>query len=1422
MVQSENTYDSRPQYVAVADFNQDNRLDLVIANTGIDNIGIRLGYGNGSFTDQILYFTGKGSQPYWVVVKDFNNDDLLDIAVANYGTNNIGILLGDDNGSFASYRTYSLGASRPLSLAIGDFNNDSQWDIVVVNNATFDMLILYGGVDASFLMGKPYFMGYDSMPCSIAVADFNKDNRSDIAVVNYGTSELVIFLSNENDTFTIDKYSTGTNSHPSSLTVDYIDSDDYLDIAVANSATHNIGVFSGHPDGKFPLLQTYATSSNSYLQFIVAGQFNNENTRDLAVVDSSENYLIIFKGDGNGSFSIATNQQIGHGSRPYSIAVADFDNNNQSDMVVVNNGISNILLLSLYTFQTTTDQRSYSTGRYSFPVFVTVGDVNNDKHLDIIVANRFAGNIGTFIGLGNGSFKSQAIVPWRTNLVSPESHATGDFNKDKLLDLAVVLSSGEIDIYFGQRNGSFKFGGSYSLSHSSAISITIGDFNNDNNLDLATVNYGASNLAVFLGSKNGTFSAATYYTLNPINFFPECIAVGDFNNDDFPDLVFSSTFLMITIMFGYGNGTFQNAPIVNLNSFNPTWIVVADLNNDGQHDIIVTKSPSIVGVFIGNGDGTFQDLYEYSPYDGNRLTNAVLGNFDKNNITDIAVADSIDCSVTIFLRDLNENLTKQSNILLENDYSPNDMAAGDFNNDTETDLVLISTRNDVMIILLLKYQAIFSNQTSYNQGSGRHPYSITTGDFDNDHQLDIAVVNSGRDNVEILTDHRNGTFRKRIIYPTGYNSYPRHLLTADFDKNHQLDIAVVNYRKDNLMIILNPGNETATRSFEYSTGNRSFPNALTAGDFNKDGWTDVVITNSNADNVSVFLGFDYATFTINNTFNINCASPLVPVPPPNYVAVVDFNKDSLWDLVIACQAVGTINILLGNGDGTFRNQSSHLLGISGYDTTFFIGDFNSDNQLDLGVADLFYGRIHVLLGNGDGTFAHIEQSMRYSINYFIAVGEFNHDGRQDLVVVKRSEKTIETFLGYGNGSFAEHVFYPMPEGFTEVLIVDDLNNDHISDLVVANDLEGSIGILLGIGDGTFENVTIYPTGDDSAPSSAAIGDFNKDNCTDIAALNTDKKKVGIFFGYGNGTFSSQMVIVIKMNSILTAMIVEDLNNDTVLDIVITDFVDGNSNINVFYGLGGMRFLPPKIFYLEYKKQVSSMVAKDFNNDGRIDFLLRIQNEKKVIIMLQGSNEPFGSSITFSTGTGSVPSAIALSDFNNDDQLDIVVVNSRSSDIRILFGDGNGNFLSWKTYSTGLNTLPSYIAVGDVDGDQQHDILVTNSNTNEIGIFYSYGNGTFAVVQTFSTGYGSEPSSVCIADLNKDNLMDIVVANTGINTVVVFYGTGNRLLLNSERYSFDYNYRPRAIAIGDLDNDGWLDIAVANYESGSVDVLFHTC
>ena len=199
-----------------------------------------------------MYSTGPNSHPGTVTVGDFNEDQQMDIAVVNFGSNNIRIFFGLGNGYFVNETIISTGSSRPIWLHIIDVNNDTFLDIVTADYGRHSISILRGYGNGSFTHGETYPTGYDSFPTSVISADLNNDHLLDLIIANAGTNNIGILFARVNGTF-FDQitFSTDIASHPQSIAVGDFNKDTFLDIVVANTATKNIALFLNAADGTF-------------------------------------------------------------------------------------------------------------------------------------------------------------------------------------------------------------------------------------------------------------------------------------------------------------------------------------------------------------------------------------------------------------------------------------------------------------------------------------------------------------------------------------------------------------------------------------------------------------------------------------------------------------------------------------------------------------------------------------------------------------------------------------------------------------------------------------------------------------------------------------------------------------------------------------------------------------------------------------------------------------------------------------------------------------------------------------------------------------------------------------------------------------------------------------------------------------------
>jgi hypothetical protein len=159
---------------------------------------------------------------------------------------------------------------------------------------------------------------------------------------------------------------------------------------------------------------------------------------------------------------------------------------------------------------------------------------------------------------------------------------------------------------------------------------------------------------------------------------------------------------------------------------------------------------------------------------------------------------------------------------------------------------------------------------------------------------------------------------------------------------------------------------------------------------------------------------------------------------------------------------------------------------------------------------------------------------------------------------------------------------------------------------------------------------------------------------------------------------------------------------------------------------------------------------------------------------------------------------------------------------IFFGSGYGTFVSNTSYSTGNGSYSCWVAVGDFNNDSRLDIVVANSGTNNVGIFLSNGAGTFSNQTTYSTGPDSQPYSVAILDFDNDTVLDIAVANYGSNSLVILFGDGNGTFPNQSLFNTGFDSHPFAIVVGDVNNDDVTDVIATNDGYGNIDILLKEC
>lgn len=1420
MSKSSITSGSQPCSVATGDFNNDHHLDIAVANSGKNTIGVFISHGNGTFANQETYFISHGSRPSSIITGHFNNDYNLDIAVANYGTNNIGIFLGNGNGTFSDQKRFSLGSAHPLFITTGDFNRDNRMDIVVANYGTNTISILLGYGNGYFQDQITYFTGYDSILYSLAIGDFNGDDHLDIATANYGTDTIGILLGYGNGTFKNQQtYTTLPKSNPSSVAVGDFNNDNHLDVVISNNGTSNVGIFLGHGNGTFFPQVTFPIGFKSHPQHITVGDFNKDKQLDIAIVDSANDQIHILLGYGNASFGTITTYDTISQSSPVSAAVADFDNDNQSDIVIANYHTNDVLVLTNYFIKPSTRMKTYDIGIPSTVNSVAVSDFNRDHNLDIVADPEDF--ILVLFGFGNGTF-SRGVnysVGYRLKVAYV---CVGDINNDNQMDIVSAFSNTDsVGVLLGRTDGTFGTVTTYSTGENSSPQwIALGDINNDKRIDIVCANEGSDTIGILFGNGDGTFGTVITYFVG-LRSVPNSVALGDINNDDYIDMVVvaEGQRARVILFLGQSDGTFTMDEFFldsgDTDKYYST--TLADFDGDNNVDIVLANSMgNNISVLLGCGDGTFKTQTTYSTGSGSRPNHLIVDDFNNDNIYDIAVANFGTDEIVIFYGYGNGSFKLARTYSTGFGSGPKRIVAADFNNDKRLEIVVALLGTGDIAVLTEYYAADFVNQIKISTGAAVQPYAVAVEDLNNDNRSDIVVANSGTDNLVILFGIGKDMFGMEMTYPIGTSSQPQHVITRDINQDNQLDIISVNSKMNSISVIMNNGNGSFAKQRKYSTGNGSYPTAIASGDFNNDNRLDFVIANKGTDNIGIFLGFDYTSF--HNETSYSSAETLGPIG----IVSIDFNNDSLLDIAAVFFKSESLGILLGHGNGSFATMKTYSTGNGSFPYSIDVGDFNNDDQLDIVVTNLGTRCVGILLGYGNGNFSEIMTYSTVKNNPVAAAsGDFNNDSRLDIAVANYEDNSIGILLGYGNGSFATVKIYSTEIGSTPSSIaVGDFNDDGILDIVVSNYGTDNIGILLGYGDGIFVNQVSHSTGYCAFAFCIRVADFNGDGQLDVVTSCREYHGIAILLGHGNGTFADVQYRTTGPGTAPQGISVGDFNNDKILDIAVVN--SGTNGIVVVFGLGDGKFLLGK----EYSAGIGSFPAMlaigDFNNDSRLDIAVTNHFSNSIGIFFGLDSEPYAIVTPYKTNAGSQPQSVAVSDLNNDHSLDIVVANYGTDNVGILLGYGNGLFRKMMTYSTGAGSGPYCVASADFNNDNYFDIVVANSGSDNIIIVLGYGNGTFVTAAMYLTGDRSHPSTVAINDFNYDNILDIVVANTGSSSVFIFYGYGNGTFGNKFSYFLGYKYHPYSLVAEDINQDNLVDIVIACYGTDRIEVLIQKC
>jgi large repetitive protein len=1178
------------------------------------------------------------------------------------------------------------------------------------------------------------------------------------------------------------------------------------------------GIHLGTGDGTFepaPAGGALVDPTQSlYPSAMAVGYFNGDTNLDLAVALAGSDSILIELGDGFGNFHPGPTIQLPAGSQPYALVAGDFGNG-RTDLAVADAGTSDVTLLMSNgngTFQDLGPILLPGVG----PVAITEGFFEHNGLMDLAVADFLSGDVTILSNQGAGNFVPLTPIQFPSGS-TPLSLVAGDFGTGST-DLAVVDSTlSVVDILDGNGNGQFSFGPSLPVG-TNPFSIVAGDFGNGQ-VDLATANATTNDVSVLLGKGDGTFQPAIS---TPVGTSPIDLVTGYFNNDNRLDLATGNAGTNdISVLLGNGDGTFEGS-VANHVGYTTAAAATGDFTGNGNLGVaVINQGSDTITILPGNGDGTFQQPLTQKLPAGSSATAIVAADFNGDGRLDLAVA------------------------LPTLDIEPPGELPG------------------AVAIFLGNGDGTFQSLPPIPVPGA--PEAIALGDFTGNGRLDLAVADNSSSDVTILLNNGDGTFQPLAPIPLLYpNSFPSAIVAGDFTGDDHVDLAVAEVGTDQVAVLLGNGDGTFQTPQTIWTGDGATSLAMVAADFRNDGRTDLAVATTDQfgqDSVQVLMGNGQGGF-----------EPLAPISfgpgvDPVSIVAADFNGDGLLDLATADSdgsGMDDYSVYVQNSDGTFQGPSPFALDGIGTSTAIVTGDFAGNGRTDLAITRKSPDDVQVRLSNGDGTFSDpsvIDLVRRETP----LIADMNGDGAPDVFVVDAAGDILYRAGRPGQpGSFASPVtvnpgdpsrdvafvvtsqgrllasvdsddnavslFALQSTGFVLVgklatgnepaqILAADLDGNGVSDLIIRNAGDGTISVFLGDGAGGFR-----PRIDVDAALGASdlqVADLRQTGRLDIVFTNRISGEVGVLENFGGGLFSSPLLYragqgPYGVTGAADPSPVSSFEGTT--SVTVGTFTPGgfpslvalNPGSNTFgllSGFGDGRLANPTIF----PTPGNPLVIRAINFGGSGGSGLAILTADGLYI--EKSDGQGGFLPPTEIKVGFEPNGLTVADLSGDGIADLLVSNPLG-DVLTLIGNGDGTFQPVQNLDRQVS-----LAVYTQGGSAPAAFIFADQRTNQL-IIQSVNGGT-TVLGNASSGLIS-PGAVTLADLDNNGILDLIVANSGSNNVLVYPGLGNGTFgspLNGG-YGFFTGTNPVGITVADVNNDGRPDLVIANKGSNDVSILIN--
>jgi len=1020
----------------------------------------------------------------------------------------VSVLLGNGNGTFQPQQTFPAGTG-PASLAVAVLNGDGQLDLVVGNRNSSTVNVLLGNGDGTFR--APVVLGTGKDKYSVAVADLTGDGKLDIITTKELKDTVTVQLGNGDGTFEPGQ-SVAVGPGPTAVAVADLNGDGRPDLVTANSSGEDVSVLLGNGDGTFSEQETFAVGRSP--RAVAVADLTGDGILDLVVANYNDDTVSVLLGKGDGTF--LPQEVFPVGDKPYSVALADLTGDGRDDIVVANSASDTVsVLLNLGGSKNSVDfapQITFASGRQPFSV--AVADLTGDGIADIVTANAFDNTVSVLLGNGDGTFQPARTFPAGAR---PYSVAVADLTGDGRPDIVTTNYGGNtVSVLLNDGGGTFGEPQTFATDES-PVQTVVADVNGDGRPDLVTVNNHDSAAEVLLGKGDGTFEPAPAGSGVGVSDTPFLV---DLTGNGILDSVVLDNSGNILYRAGLPGTSGAFAPPVILNPGRPARAITvlrigsqfAIAAADAHFDPTLSNGRFVftVSIYTAGAAGNVSSQLEYGPppqlsstYTASEgifsrsdafattalPTSLAAADLTGNGLDDLIVANALDNSVTIALQISPGHFAAP--ITVPTGIAPSDIAVADLTGDGLPDIIVTDQASGELTVLLNNPQHSFTQSLVFPASTGLYGLSMT----------------SGRPAVSSFAD-------------------PVSLIAGDFMGNGRNDLAVLNQGSHSFSILVADGTGgftspqlglTTSTSDGLSINNR--PVAIVAGDFNRDGKTDLAVLMEDTGQLWIYSGNGDGTFR--PTFSIPVGEDATGL------TVVPGSGTGLLNLLVG-NGFGDVLTLVGKGDGTFQIQGSRV-------SLSVVPNLLGPGQAGVLVGDQENNRVTVQAPSANGdTYAPVQTLGSSTATEPMAPGDvewaFLDRGATlpDALVVSTGSNAV---VVYRTTSVLNGVptFAPAPRTYfvgtaPASITVADLNGDGIPDMLIANQGSNDVSVIFGSYDASGDWVGIpgprLKSGGDG-PIAVIVRALNGDLVPDLAVVNGGSGTVTELPGVGGGFFDDR-------------------------------------------------------------------------------------------------------------------------------------------------------------------------------------------------------------------------------------------------------------------------------------------------------------